>query len=187
MDGADQVHSRRHPAEHRKAVALAERVCGTVGIQNRMTAQGDEELSPGLAFAARQRHGAVVVRQAGDDGALVRDRRGFIGPLEAEAGLQQTRYPARIQRHGNKLKDAWADARALGLDLSNLILTPQDFDWMIEAFADHHQALTFRYMPDVKPFVRRITPGDMVKASQALAGTVLKHVPFPEGDVDAVA
>lgn len=101
--------------------------------------------------------------------------------------LQQTRDPARIQRHGHKLKDAWADARSLGLDLSNLILTPQDFDWVIEAFADHHQALTFRYMPDVKPFVMRITPGDMVKASQALAGAVLKHVPFPEGDVDTVA
>lgn len=97
--------------------------------------------------------------------------------------LQHTGDEQQIVKHGHRLRDLWSAANEQGLDLSGLTIAHADFAWMVDAMADHHQSLTFRYMPDVEPFVMSITPADMVKGAQALVGAIAKHVDYPDPHV----
>lgn len=89
---------------------------------------------------------------------------------------------------GHKLRPAWAKAVELGLDVTDLKgVDDGDLDWMIDAFADHHDVMTFRYLPDVQPFVMSITPSDLIEGAIALTVAVARDVSIQQAAADASA
>lgn len=90
--------------------------------------------------------------------------------------LSQTGDAKELSDIGHDLSKAWKRARSLGLDVSTSIIPLSDFDWLIEAVAPHHKAMTFRYMPNVQTFTSKAAPPDMMKGAGALCAIVARSV-----------
>lgn len=153
------------------------------GLKPRASGTGGTRPYLLLSTAAEYAHVAGLA-VSGDPMALMTPiylLTGFSVELSLKAFiLQKTGDELRIAKMGHRLRDLWTAAVEQGLELSDRTISHADFAWMIDAMADHHQNLTFRYMPDVEPFVMTISPADMVKAAQALSGALRRHIVYPD-------
>lgn len=90
--------------------------------------------------------------------------------------LHRTKDAVEVESLRHDLSKIWARAKELGFDTSLSTISATDFDWMIAAIAPHHKAHTFRYLPDVQPFVATIAPPDLVKGAAAMCALVNRHI-----------
>ena len=154
------------------------------GLKPQPGGQGDTNpvllLATAVSYASA---GAVSEKQSNAHIPALYLLAGFSIELSLKAFiLQKANQPAELFAIGHDLEKAWKRALALGMDLSQSTISPEDFSWLIAASAPHHKAITFRYLPDVQPFIAKAAPPDMIKGAGALCALVAQYVPMPRND-----
>ena len=90
------VHPAHDAAERRKPLTVG--IAGAPEIERWLIADADEELAaPSIFSCTRHRHGAVLVREARDAGALERDRRRSTTRTRASCVPRETRKDQQQQ------------------------------------------------------------------------------------------
>lgn len=160
------------------------------GLKPRL--KGDGETKPHLLLAAAVAYARAAKLALDDSPAQMIMPAYMLAGFSVEFSLkayilQKTGDAALLFALGHNLRSAWSKATALGLDVNGMHLRADDFGWLIEAFSDHHERMTFRYLPDVKPFKVTITPADLVIGAGAFAAVVARDVSIPEDIAETTA
>ncbi|WP_433934390.1 hypothetical protein [Brevundimonas diminuta] len=89
--------------------------------------------------------------------------------------LERCRDQTVIEKLSHDLEKAWHTANEHQIDLSRMRNSAENLDEIIRDFSPHHRHLTFRYLPEVKPF-RAVMPPDLVQVSTDLCFCIAKQL-----------